>query len=78
MYSESLEICCGKERVIYQNAKELLGRAKGVLRGCSYSQDVGDEFENELVRFLRNHLMSVYSLIEARRVVMRDCGVDTT
>ena len=35
-----------------------------------------DEFEKELVRFLRNYLTSVYSLIEAQRVVMRHCWGD--
>ena len=35
-----------------------------------------DEFEKELVRFLHNYLTSVYSLIEAQRVVMRHCWGD--
>lgn len=59
--------------IMYRNAEELSRHATGYLTGRRYSQDVGDEFENELVRYLHNYLTSVYSLIESQRVVMRHC-----
>jgi hypothetical protein len=63
--------------VMYKNAEELSRHADQYLRSRShFSRDVDDEFEKELVRFLHNYLTSVYSLIEAQRVVMRHCWGD--
>src|ERR1700761_8962980 len=59
--------------VMYKNAGELSRYATQFLTGRRYSPDVDDDFEKELVRFLHNYLTSVYSLIEAQRVVMRHC-----
>lgn len=59
--------------VMYRNAEELAGHAKKFLQGHRFSRDVDDDFEKELVRFLHNYLTSIYSLIEAQRVVMRHC-----
>lgn len=60
--------------VMYKNAEELSRPADQFLRSRRhFSRDVDDEFEKELVRFLHNYLTSVYSLIEAQRVVMRHC-----
>jgi hypothetical protein len=60
--------------VMYKNAEELSRHGDQFLRSRRhFSQDVDDEFEKELVRFLHNYLTSVYSLIEAQRVVMRHC-----
>lgn len=62
--------------IMYKNAEELSAHAATFLRGRRFSRDVGDEFEKELVRFLHNYLTSIYSLIEAQRVVMRHCWGD--
>ena len=62
--------------VMYKNAEELSHHATQFLTGHRFSRDVEDEFEKELVRFLHNYLTSVYSLIEAQRVVMRHCWGD--
>jgi hypothetical protein len=62
--------------VMYKNAEELSHHATQFLTGRRFSRDVDDEFEKELVRFLHNYLTSVYSLIEAQRVVMRHCWGD--
>ena len=59
--------------VMYRNAKDLSDHARRFLQGRRFAGDVDDEFEKELVRFLHNYLTSVYSLIEAQRVVMRHC-----
>ena len=60
--------------VMHRNAEELSGHATEFLTGRrGFSQDTTDEFQNELVRYLHNYLTSVYSLIEAQRVVMRHC-----
>lgn len=60
--------------VMYKNAEELSRHATEYLTGRhGFSRDIGDEFEKELVRYLHNYLTSVYSLIEAQRVVMRHC-----
>ncbi len=59
--------------VMYRNAEELSKHATGYLTGRRFSQEVDDEFENELVRFLHNYLTSVTSLIDSQRVVMRHC-----
>jgi hypothetical protein len=58
---------------MYRNAEELSHHATQFLTGRRFSRDMDDEFEMELVRFLHNYLTSVYSLIEAQRVVMRHC-----
>ena len=60
---------------MYRNAEELSRHATQFLTGRRFSRDVDDDFEKELVRFLHNYLTSVYSLIEAQRVVMRHCWV---
>jgi hypothetical protein len=62
--------------VMYKNAEELSHHATQFLTGRRFSRDMDDEFEKELVRFLHNYLTSVYSLIEAQRVVMRHCWGD--
>jgi hypothetical protein len=63
--------------VMHRNAQELSRHATEYLTGRrGFSRDVGDEFENELVRYLHNYLTSVFSLIEAQRVVMRHCFGD--
>lgn len=60
--------------VMHHNAQELSRHATEYLTGRrGFSRNVGDEFENELVRYLHNYLTSVFSLIEAQRVVMRHC-----
>ncbi|QNJ96274.1 hypothetical protein HZU40_22380 [Mycolicibacterium fluoranthenivorans] len=59
---------------MHRNASEMSRHATEYLTGRhGFSQDIGDEFEKELVRYLHNYLTSVYSLIEAQRVVMRHC-----
>ena len=63
--------------IMYRNAEELAHHADQFMRSRRhFSADVDDEFEKELVRFLHNYLTSVYSLIEAQRVVMRHCWGD--
>ncbi|WP_373120726.1 hypothetical protein [Mycobacterium marinum] len=59
--------------IMYRNAEELSRHATAYLTGRRFSQDVDDEFENELVRYLHNYLTSVTSLIDSQRVVMRHC-----
>jgi hypothetical protein len=59
--------------VMYKNAEQLSHHATRFLKGHRFAQDVDDEFEKEMVRFLHNYLTSIYSLIEAQRVVMRHC-----
>ncbi|KRD19893.1 hypothetical protein ASE48_22535 [Mycobacterium sp. Root265] len=59
---------------MHRNAQELSGHAAEFLTGRrGFSRDTTDEFEKELVRYLHNYLTSVYSLIEAQRVVIRHC-----
>ncbi|MDG5769421.1 hypothetical protein [Mycolicibacterium fortuitum] len=62
--------------IMYKNAEELTAHATRFLTGRRFSRDMDDEFEKELVRFLHNYLTSIYSLIEAQRVVMRHCWGD--
>jgi hypothetical protein len=63
--------------VMYRNAEELKRHATDYLTGRhGFSRDIGDEFEKELVRYLHNYLTSIFSLIEAQRVVMRHCWGD--
>jgi hypothetical protein len=62
--------------VMYRNAEELSHHATQFLTGRRFSRDMDDEFEKELVRFLHNYLTSLYSLIEAQRVVIRHCWGD--
>lgn len=63
--------------VMTKNATELARHADQFMRRRHHfwrgSDDEFEEFEKELVRFLHNYLTSVYSLIEAQRVVMRHC-----
>ncbi len=62
--------------VLYKNADELSRHAGLFLQGRRFVHTMTDEYENELVRFLHNYLTSVYTLIEAQRVVMRHCWGD--
>ncbi|AWT56217.1 hypothetical protein [Mycolicibacterium smegmatis] len=59
--------------IMYRNAEELSKHATDYLSGHRFAQDVDDEFEKELVRYLHNYLTSVTSLIDSQRVVMRHC-----
>ncbi|MBS4729858.1 hypothetical protein MSM1_19980 [Mycobacterium sp. SM1] len=56
---------------MYRNAEELSNHAAKFIQGCTFAREISDDFENELVRYLHNYLTSIYSLIEAQRVVMR-------
>jgi hypothetical protein len=64
--------------VIYRNAEELGEHAAKFIRGHTFARESSDDFENELVRYLHNYLTSIYSLIEAQRVVMRHCCGETS
>ena len=59
--------------VMSKNADELSKHAAKFLQRRTMARDTTDEYANELVRYLHNYLASVYSLIEAQRVVMRHC-----
>lgn len=59
--------------VMYENAEELSRHAEKFLQGRKLARDLSDHYEKELVRYLHNYLTSIYSLIEAQRVVMRHC-----
>jgi hypothetical protein len=59
--------------IMYKNAEDLSSHAAKFLLGGKFAQELSDEYEKELVRFLHNYLTSIYSLIEAQRVVMRHC-----
>lgn len=59
--------------VMYENAEELSRHAEKFLQGRRVATDLSERYEKELVRYLHNYLTSIYSLIEAQRVVMRHC-----
>jgi hypothetical protein len=59
--------------VMSKNADELNRHAAKFLQRRTMARDTTDEYADELVRYLHNYLTSVYSLIEAQRVVMRHC-----
>ena len=58
---------------MYKNAEELSRHANNSCQAAASRVTLMTTFEKELVRFLHNYLTSVYSLIEAQRVVMRHC-----
>jgi hypothetical protein len=59
--------------VMYKNAEELGRHAARFVQSRSRVGEISDDYERELVRYLHNYLTSIYSLIEAQRVVIRHC-----
>lgn len=57
--------------VFNSNATELARHTGEFLNSLQFSQDVTENYTDELVRLLHNYLTSVSSLVESQRVVMR-------
>lgn len=57
--------------VFTTNANELAKHTGEFLNSLQLSQDVTENYSDELVRLLHNYLTSVSSLVESQRVVMR-------
>jgi hypothetical protein len=57
--------------VFTTNANHLAMHVGNFLNSSQLSQDISDDYVNELVRLLHNYLTSVTSLVDSQRVVMR-------
>jgi hypothetical protein len=57
--------------IFNKNAKELADQVGRFLNSSQLSQELSDDYVNELVRLLHNYLTSVTSLVDFQRVVMR-------
>lgn len=57
--------------VFNTNANHLATHVGEFLNSARLSQDISDDYVNELVRLLHNYLTSVTSLVDSQRVVMR-------
>ena len=68
---EDLEALKRSFYIFNTNATELASHVGRFLASTQLSQQLSDNYVNELVRLLHNYLTSVTSLIDSQRVVMR-------